>query len=175
MVVSVKQIMPEHLGTLAEVRDRVVTDYKHDKAVSMAKDEAAQLAKRAQGGENFAAAAKALGLESKTSDEIARDGNIPGVGSGAQFMSAFTAPDGKTADPISIGDNWLVYRVAEHVQPNWADFDKGKAAIEQDLLNSKRQMAFEAFRTELESRMRKEGKLVYNDQVLKQLTNRAQS
>ncbi len=171
---SVKQIMPEHLGALAEVRDSVVTDYKHEKAVAMAKDEAAQLAKRAQGGENFASAAKALGLEMKTSEEIARDGNIPGVGSGAQFMAAFNTPDGKTGDPIAIGDNWLVYRVAEHTQPNWADFDKGKSAIEQDLLNSKRQMAFDAFRTELQDRMRKEGKLVYNEQVLKQLTSHAQ-
>jgi peptidyl-prolyl cis-trans isomerase D len=175
VVVSVKQITPEHLGTLAEARDRVVTDYKHDKAVAMAKDEAAQLAKRAQGGENFASAAKALGLEMKTSEEIARDGNIPGVGNGSQFMVAFNTPDGKTGDPVQINDNWLVYRVAEHTQPNWADFDKGKSAIETDLLNSKKQMAFEAFRTELESRMRKEGKLVYNEQVLKQLTNRAQS
>ena len=175
VVVSVKQINPEHLGTLAEAHDRVATDYKHDKAVATAKDEATQLAKRAQGGENFAVAAKALGVETKTSEEIARDGNIPGVGSGAQFMAAFAAPDGKVGDPVAIGDNWLVYRVAEHVQPNWADFDKGKSALEQDLLTSKRQMAFEAFRTELEGRMRKEGKLVYNEQVLKQLTNRAQS
>ncbi len=174
VVVSVKQIMPEHLGALAEVRETVVTDYKREKAVAMAKDEAAQLAKRSQGGENFASAAKALGLEMKTSEEIARDGNIPGVGSGAQIMAAFNTADGRTGDPVAIGDNWLVYRVAAHTQPNWADFDKGKSAIEQDLLNSKRQMAFDAFRTELQDRMRKEGKLVYNEQVLKQLTSHAQ-
>jgi peptidyl-prolyl cis-trans isomerase D len=174
VVVSVKQILPEHVGTLAEVRDRVVTDYKHDKAVAMAKDEAMQLAKRAQGGEKFDAAAKSLGLDAKTSDELSRDGNLPNVGSASQFLGAFNTAEGKTGQPIQVGENWFVYSVVTHTAPNMGDFDKQKASIEQDLLSQKRQMAFEAFRTELEQQMTRQGKIVYNQQVLKQLTSRTQ-
>lgn len=174
VVVSVKQITPEHAGTLAEVREKVISDYKHDKAVATAKDLATQLAKRAQGGENFGAAAKALGLDSKTSDDLTRDGNISGVGSGSQFAPAFNTPEGKTGAALQVGENWFVYKVDAHTPANMADFDKQKSGIEQDMLSQQRQMAFEAFRSALEQRLTREGKIVYNQQVVKQLTSRTQ-
>ena len=50
--------------------------------------------------EILAAAAKALGLEIKSSDAFARDGEISGVGSAKQFLAAFNQPVGKVAPPI---------------------------------------------------------------------------
>ena len=80
VVLSVKDIQPTHPATLAEVHDRVASDFRHGKAVELAKSRADELAKRAKAGENFAAAAKALGLDVKTSEPIARTGSIPDVG-----------------------------------------------------------------------------------------------
>ena len=103
VVISVKDIQPTHPATLAEVHDRVASDYRHEKAVELAKSRAEELAKRAKGGENFAAAAKALGLDVKTSEPISRTGSIPDVGSAKQFAAAFTLPVGQTGDPIPSG------------------------------------------------------------------------
>ena len=175
VVISVKQILPGHQGTLAEVREKLQEDYKHDKAGELAKTESAQLAKRVQGGEKLASAAKAMGVEAKTSDLTARDGDISGVGTMKQLSAAFSLDVGKTAEPVLVGNDWIVYQVAQHDQPNPADFDKQKKDLETQLLDAKRQMAFEAFRTELEARMRREGKVTFNQEVVQRMTKEQSS
>lgn len=175
VVLSVKDIVPTHPATLAEVRDRVSTDYRHEKAVEMAKTEADELAKRTKSGETFAAAAKALGLEVKTTDPITRAGNIPDAGSAKQFPDAFTLPVGQTGDPVALGTNWAVYRVAQHDPVNWGDYDKQKAKLEDTVLQQKRQTAFDLFRTALRTRLQQEGKLQLNADNLKRLTNPSSS
>jgi peptidyl-prolyl cis-trans isomerase D len=131
VVFSVKDIQQAHPATLAEVHDRVATDYRHEKAVDLAKSRADELSKRAKGGENFAAAAKALGLDVKTSDLISRTGSIPEAGSAKQLAPAFTMTVGQASDPLMSGQNWTVYRVAEHDPVNLSDFDKQKSKIEE--------------------------------------------
>jgi peptidyl-prolyl cis-trans isomerase D len=173
VVLSVKDIQPTHPATLAEVRDRVVSDFRHEKAVELAKTRADELAKRAKGGENFATAAKALGFEVKSSDPITRTGTVPDAGNAKLFAGAFTMPVGQTGDPVSIGGNWAVYRVAQHDPVNQDDFEKQKSKLQDTVLNQKRQTAFELFRTSLRTRLSKEGKLQMNAENLKRLTTPA--
>ncbi len=173
VVLSVKDIQPSHPATLAEVHDRVAGDYRHEKAVEFAKTRADELAKRVKGGENFNAAAKALGLDVKTSDPISRTGSIADVGSAKQFAAAFTMTVGQIGDPISLGSNWTVYRVAQHDTVNPDDFDKQKDKIEQQVVQRKRQTAYDLFRTALKARLEKDGQLHFNADNLKRLINPA--
>jgi len=159
VVLSVKSIQPAHQGSLEETRDRVIADLKREKSTEMAKSKAEELARRVKAGEKFDAAARALGLEPKTSDPIAHDGSIPGAASGKQVGAAFNLKAGDVAAPFSLGQNWLVYRVAEKTEANPADFDKQKKQLTEELLQSKRSLAFDAFRTALDSRLKQEGKL----------------
>ena len=167
VVLSVKEVQPSHPGTLAEVRDRVVADLKHEKTVELAKKDAEELAKRSQGGENFQAAAKALGLEAKSSDAFSRSGSITGVGSAKQVSDAFHLSVGQTGPPVNLGANWLVYRVVEHEQAKQEDFEKQRKDLEEQVLQSKRAMAYEAFRQALEDRLMKEGKVKRNPAAMK--------
>jgi len=173
VVLSVKDIQPSHPATLAEVRDRVASDYRHEKAVDLAKSRAEELAKRTKSGENFAAAAKALGLEVKTSEPFSRTGSIPDVGSAKQFAGAFTLPVGQTGDPVPLGQNWTIYRVAQHDPVNQDDFEKQKSKIEEQVLQRKRQAAYDLFRTALKARLQQEGVLQFNADNLKRLINPA--
>jgi peptidyl-prolyl cis-trans isomerase D len=167
VVLSVKSIQPAHQGSLEEVRDRVIADLKREKSTELAKNKAEELIKRVKAGEKFAAAAKALGLEPKTSDPIARDGSIPGAASGKQVAAAFNLMPGDVGTPLSLGQNWLVYRLAEKTEPNPADFDKQKKQLTDELLQSKRNLAFEAFQTALDTRLKQEGKLKLMPEKLK--------
>jgi hypothetical protein len=115
--------------------------------------------KRVKAGENFDAAAKLLGLEPKTSDATARSGSITGVASGKQLKAAFQMKAGDVGATLNLGANWLVYRVAETEEPNPADFDKQKKDLTEQVVQSKRGLAFDAFRTALEARLKQEGKL----------------
>jgi peptidyl-prolyl cis-trans isomerase D len=173
VVLTIKEIQPAHPASLAEVRDRVLADYRREKAVDLAKTRAEELGKRVKSGENFASAAKAPGFEVKTSDPFSRTGSIPEAGSAKQFSAAFKLPVGQAGDPVFLGSNWVVYRVAQHDPINEEDFAKQKTAIETQALQTKRQSAYELFRTTLESRLRQEGKLHINQENLKRLATPA--
>jgi peptidyl-prolyl cis-trans isomerase D len=167
VVLSVKSVQQAHPGTLDEVRDRVITDLKRDKSTDLAKSKADELSRRVKAGEKFESAAKTLGLEPKTSDSIARDGSIPGAASGKQVSAAFSLKAGDVPSPVNLGQNWLVYRVAEKTEANPADFDKQKKQLTEEVLQSKRSLAFEAFRTALDTRMKQDGKLKLMPEKLK--------
>ena len=159
VVLALKDSLPAHQGTLEEVRDRVTSDLKKEQSVAQAKSKADELARRLKAGEKFDAAAKALGLEAKTSDSISRDGSISGAASGKQLGAAFSLKQGDVGAPLSLGQNWLVYRLAEKVEADPANFEAQKKQLTEELLQSKREMAFEAFRSALSERLLKEGKL----------------
>jgi len=167
VVLSVKQIMPTHQASLDEVRDKIIASLKQDKAQEMARQNADQLAKRVKAGEKFAVAAKALGLDAKTSDEFSRAGSISGVGSGKQLGAAFNMKVGEVSAPVNLGSNWLVYRVESKTSANPADFEKQKKDLAEQVLNDKRGLAYEAFRTSLEQRLKQEGKLKLMPEKLK--------
>ena len=167
VVLSLKSTQSAHQGTLDEVRDKVVTQLKREKSSELARSKAEELAKRAKAGEKFDAAAKALGLEPKASDILARDGSIAGAASGKQLGPAFSLKAGGVGAPLNLGQNWLVYRVAEKEEPNPVDFEKQKRELTQGVLQSKRNLAFEAFRTALEDRLKQEGKLKLMPEKLK--------
>ena len=167
VVLSLKSIQPAHQGSLEEIRDRVIADLKRENSTQLAKSKAEELTKRVKAGEKFDTAAKALGLEPKTSDPIARDGSIPGAASGKQVAAAFNLNSGDVGPPLSLGQNWLVYRVAEKTEANPADFDNQKKQLTEELLQSKRSLAFDAFRTALDTRLKQEGKLKLMPEKLK--------
>src|SRR5258708_1466257 len=159
IVLSAREILPTHQGSLEEVRDNVVAELKLQKATDMARAKAEDLAKRVKAGEKFDAAAKSLGLDPKTSDLFARNGSISGAASGKQLSAAFQMKSSGVGAPLNLGSNWLVYRVAEKEESNPADFEKQKKDLTEQVLQTKRNMAFEAFRTALEARLKQEGKL----------------
>ena len=159
LVMCLKQVLPAHQGTLEEVRDKIVTELKQQNSTELAHTRAEDLAKRVKAGEKFDAAAKSLGLDPKTSELFARNGSISGAVSGKQASPAFNLKAGDVGAPLSLGNNWFVYRVAERQEPNPADFDKQKKELTDAVLQTKRNLAFEAFRSALEARLRQEGKL----------------
>jgi len=159
LILSIKQVLSAHQGSLDEVRDKVTADLKQEKATAEARAKADELTKRVKAGEKFDAAAKALGLDPKTSDDFARAGSISNVASGKQLSAAFQLKAGDVGSPLNLGANWLVYKVVDKQEPKPEDFDKQKKEITDSVLQSKRSLAFEAFRTALEDRLKKEGKL----------------
>ena len=170
VVLTPKQILPAHQGTLAEVHDQVLSDYQQEKSVELAKTKADDLTKAVAGGQAIDKAAKSLGLEVKTSEAFARNGSVADVGTGEQLGAAFTMKPGETSKPLLLGTNWVVYRVADHTNANPDDLDKQAKDITQQLLQAKQEAAFAAFRTALEDRLRSEGKLIINEAAVKQLT-----
>ena len=99
VVLTLKDVQAAHPGTLAEVHDKVLADYRRDKSVELAKSQAEDLAKRAKSGEDLDKTAKSLGLDAKTSDLLARIATVPDVGPMSALTSAFTLANGQTCRP----------------------------------------------------------------------------
>ncbi len=169
VILTVKDKLPAHQGTLAEVRDRVLSDYQQEQSVQLARSKADDLAKRTAAGEPFDKVAKSLGLDVKSPDAFPRTGSIPDLGSGHQLEAAFAMPVGQLSAPTQMSGAWIVYKVVAHQPVLPADLSAQKDQIQQQLLQAKQGAAFDAFRTALQDRLKKEGKLTINDEALKRL------
>ena len=171
VILTVKDVLQAHQGTLAEVHDRVLADYQHEKSIDLASSRALELSKRAQSGEDFDKVAKSLDLTVKTSDAFARAGSIPDVGTAKQVSAAFKMAIGQVSAPTQTGENWIVFRTVAHDAPNMDDLAKQQNDIQQQLLQTKQNAAFDAFHTMLIQRLTKEGKLTINADAMSRVTN----
>jgi len=171
VILTPKDIVKAHQGTLAEVHNSVLADYQQDKAAELAQQKADELAKRAQSGEAFEKASKALGLEVKTSNPFAVTGSLPDLGTGQQLAAAFNMKVGDISAPKLLGSNWLVFRVATREDADPTELAQQKADIQQQILQTKQDNAFAAFKSALEDRLTKEGKITINSQVMDTLTH----
>jgi peptidyl-prolyl cis-trans isomerase D len=171
VVLSLKSIQQAHSASLAEVHDMVLSDYRREKAVDLAKSDAEELDRQAKAAGDLDKIAKSMGFSVEMSDLVARGGSIPDIGNTSQIQAAFTMAEGQTGPPVFLGSNWVVYRVVQHQQPDMNDLPKQREEISQQVLTTKRDMAFEAFHTSLDARMKQEGKLRINADALKQVTS----
>ena len=170
VVLTVKEIQPSRQAALMDVHAKVDADYRAEKAVELVRKRAEELADKAKGGEKLATAAKALSLEAKTSDLVSRGDSISDVGTVRRLPQAFSLPAGGAAPAFFLGSNWVVYRVVDRQEALPEGLSKQSKELEQQLLQSKEQVAYEAFRAALKDRLKREGKLRMNEETLKRLT-----
>jgi len=174
VVLSLTKVEPAHQGTLAEVRGRVETDLRNEKSLTMAKTRAEEIAAQAKSG-NLAAVAKAAGITTKTSEAFARTGNITDLGSAKPLAAAFTMNVGAVGPAVSLGANWVVYRVASKPAVDASQIVQQMKEAEQELLRSKQQLAYEAFQNALKARLMGEGIVKFHEENLRRLTARRAS
>ena len=111
--ISLTGTQPERVPALEEVKARVRDDVVKGKAADTARQRAAAVAAQLKSG-NFDAAAKAAGLEVKTTEQIARGAPITDVGINAAVDAvAFTLPAGGVSDPITTDTGAVVIKVLE--------------------------------------------------------------
>jgi peptidyl-prolyl cis-trans isomerase D len=170
VIVRVTEVQPAHQAALPEVRPKVEADFRAEQSTGLARQRAEELARRAKGGEQLAAAAKALGLETQTSDLLARSDTLAGLAPMRKLSGAYSLPIGQTSSAIQLGMNWLVYCVVDRQEPNPEDLARQEGDLRRQIVQSKQQLAFEAFQDSLRQRLTREGKLKINDQVLRRLS-----
>jgi peptidyl-prolyl cis-trans isomerase D len=109
VVISPKDIQPAHGASLTEVYPAVLADYRKEKSIELARSKAQDLAKRVQSGATLEAAAKELGLETKTTDPFTRvSANVGDLGPSKPFAPAFAMAIGQNSAAVPLQDNWIV-------------------------------------------------------------------
>jgi peptidyl-prolyl cis-trans isomerase D len=158
-------IVAAHAPKLEEVKDKVRDDVIRLKAVALAKSKAEQMAQAAAKG-NFAAAAKAAGVEVKSTDFVPRGTALPDVGMNAAVDDAvFALKVGQTSAPIATDNAVVVAMVRDRqdVKPDGLAGDRD--TLRDELLQQRRQEFFAAYMQKAKDKM----KIQYNESTIKTL------
>ncbi len=166
-------VQPARPATLDEVRTQVHDAMVQNRLAAAVQKHAKDLVDNAKAnGGDLAKAAKAMGLEAKTSDEIKRDGAIEGVGSASYVQEGFADKDGTVFGPIPTPDGTLVAEVLAHIQPDMSKLPEQRTAIRDDLKRTKATDRDALFEAGLRATLIKQGKIkIHQDVINRMLAN----
>jgi peptidyl-prolyl cis-trans isomerase D len=144
-----------YIPKLDEVKERVRDEVVKNKARELSKTKAADIAAKLKGASDFEKAAKAAGLEAKTTDLIARDAPIPDLGvAPAVEDKAFTLPVGSVSDPIATDTGTAVIKVIEKKEVTPDEWKSAKESFRTQLLTDRRNRFFSAYMVKAKQKMK---------------------
>jgi peptidyl-prolyl cis-trans isomerase D len=144
-----------YIPKLDEVKDRVRDEVVKTKARELSGKKAAEVSARLKTASDFEKAAKAAGVEAKTTDLIARDSPIPDLGVAAAVEDkAFTLPAGSVSDPIATDTGTAVIKVLEKKEVTPDEWKSAKDSFRDQLLNDRRNRFFSAYMVKAKQKMK---------------------
>ena len=165
VVFEVTKILPARTPAFDEVREKVATDFKNQRANDMLRRKATEMADRAHAEHDLSKAAKEAGATLKPSDLVGRSQVVPDLGSmGGPANVAFGMKTGEISGPLNVGGGQAVLQIVERQDPSTSDpeFAKQRDQLREQLASEKRQETLTLFMSGLESRLEKEGKVKIN-------------
>lgn len=174
VVFQVVAIRPPATPTFEEIRSRVESEFKNERASILLAQKTQELSDRAKSEHDLKRAAKELGATMKASELVPPDGQVPDVGSmTGQASVAFTMKPGDISGPITNANNGVVLTLLEKQEPTEQDFAAKKDQIRDNLLRTKQQDLFGLFLSNLRERMEKSGDIKINQKEMQNLTKGA--
>jgi peptidyl-prolyl cis-trans isomerase D len=165
-IIQVTKIVPEHLPTLNEVSQKVETDYRAEQSKTLTGQKARQFAAQVKTS-NFAKIAKSDGYQVQQSQDFTVQDQLANLIPGSSLSSAFSLQPGQTSNAIAVGTTYIVFQVVSHTPASEADFAAQKATLTTQILEQKRDLAFEIYQTNLKNQLLRTGKLKINDSAMK--------
>ncbi len=170
LIAQVKPVLASHPGSFEEVSDKVTQAYRQERGGAMAREAAEKLAAEAKAGGDLKRAARALGIEVKTSDNVTRDQPVPGLGALRSVPGAFSLPAGSVSDAVAQGGNRVVFKVVAHLQADPNQMTPAeREALRNQLLQEKRGFAWAVYLEALKKRLKAEKVLEINETTRKRL------
>ena len=162
--ITLVEVKPSALPTLDEVKTKVKDDVVRVKAVEVARLRAETMAKTAAA--NFAGAAKAAGVEVKTTELITRGSPLPEVGVNQAVEDVvFNLKAGEATGPVATDNAVVVARVKERQDPKPGEFEAAKTALAGELRQQRQNQFFAAYMAKAREKM----KITYSDDAFKRV------
>ena len=170
-IYQLEAIKPPATPTFEEIRSRVETEFKNERAGTLLTQKTQELSDRAKADHDLKKAAKELGATMKTSDFVKPDGQVPDIGSMAGPASAaFSLKPGDISGPIDSGNTGAVLSILDKQAPADSEFASKKDQIRDTLVQNEQSELFGLFMANLRDQMEKSGKIKINEQEMKSLT-----
>lgn len=134
-----------------KVKDAVVTQ----KARDLARQKAAELLAKIKSADDFDKAAKAAGLEARTTDLITRDSAIPDLGTApAVTEAAFKLAQGGVSEVVATDGGAAVVKVIEKQEVGATELLANRDHFREELLNDRRGRFFSAYMVKAKQKMK---------------------
>jgi peptidyl-prolyl cis-trans isomerase D len=144
-----------YVPKLDEVKERVRDEVIKQKARDLSRQKAAEVAVKLKASPDFEKAAKAAGVEAKTTELIARDAPIPDLGvAPAVEAAAFKMTVGSTSDPIAVDNGTAVIKLVEKQEVTPSDYALARDKFREELLSDRRNRFFGAYMLKAKQRMK---------------------
>jgi peptidyl-prolyl cis-trans isomerase D len=144
-----------YVPKIDEVKDRVRDEVVKQKARDLSKQKATEIAAKLKAAPDFEKAAKAAGVEAKTTDLIPRDSPIPDVGaSPAVDAVAFALPAGAVSDPIATDTATAIVKVLDKVEVTADEWNNNKDRFREEVLSDRRNRFFSAYMSKAKQKMK---------------------
>ena len=152
--VTVVATQDPYIPPLDEVRDDVREDVIRKKALTLARERAAEAARTLREADDFVAAAEEADYAVGSSDLVARGAAFPEVGiSAAVEAVAFAMDPGAVSEPIETGSTVAVVRLVEREDASAADLDAQRERLRDQLVATRQNQFFTAYMTRVRERL----------------------
>jgi peptidyl-prolyl cis-trans isomerase D len=157
VIIAVSERKDPYVPMLDEVKERVREDLIKVRATEASKERATAVADALKSAKDFAAAAKAQGLEAKDTELVPRGTAIPDIGVSPEVdRIAFSLPTGSVSDPIQTADGTVIVRVVNRDEVTPDELKQAQEAFRADLLNERRARFFSAYMGKAKEKMKVE-------------------
>jgi peptidyl-prolyl cis-trans isomerase D len=158
VVAEVTAIVPGHPASFEEVKSQIHDAMVNTRLTKLVQDKSKELADaaRANGGD-LAKAAKAMGLEAKTTEPFKRQASVDGLGSASYFEEAFKTAAGTVLNPVPMPDATVVAKVVQHVEADMSKLPAERAQIIETLKGEKARERNTIFETGLVEELERQG------------------
>jgi peptidyl-prolyl cis-trans isomerase D len=144
-----------YVPKLDEVKARVKDEVIKQKARDLSRQKAADIAAKLKTAPDFEKAAKAAGVEAKTTELIARDAPIPDLGAAAAVEeAAFKLPVGAVSDPIPTDNGTAVVKVLEKKEVTPQELASATDKFRDELLADRRNRFFSTYMVKAKQKMK---------------------
>jgi len=144
-----------YVPKLEEVKERVRDEVIKQKARDLSTQKASEIAAKLKTATDFEKAAKAAGVEAKTTELITHDSPIPDLGvSPAVEEKAFSLPVGAVSDPIATDTGTAVIKVVEKKEVTPDEWKAGRDKFRDDLLADRRNRFYGAYLAKAKQKMK---------------------
>jgi peptidyl-prolyl cis-trans isomerase D len=161
-VFQVTDVAAPHAPTFDAWKQHILDDYKTEKVPQLLNEKLTKFDDRAKVLNDLHKAAAEFNLPVKSSDLVAKDAQVPDLGSmSAAGAPAFSLPKGQISAPINTGANGVVLVVTDKQEPSADEIAKNFTPTREQLLNERREEVFRLYLGTLADKYQKSGAIRY--------------
>ncbi len=165
-IFQVTGVTPAHAPDFAAWKSHVADDYRNEQLPRLLSQKTQELAQKAKALNDLARAATEMGATLKTSDMVGETSQVPDFGQVGQVApQLFDLAVGNFSGPISAGRTGVVVKILDKQEPSAAEIAKNLDQTKDELLNQRREDAFNVFLNTIMENYKKHNRIQYSKQA----------